>query len=83
MNEILTICTAPKPFVDPHIINIQLNAIRSWKVLGQNVAIVLIGDEEGVEQAATTIGTDFVPNVERNKQGTPLISSLFKIARKF
>jgi len=81
MSEILTIFTAPKPFVDPHIINIQLNAIRSWKVLGQNVAIVLIGDEEGVEQAATTIGTGFVPNVERNKQGTPLISSLFKIAR--
>ena len=81
MSEILTIFTAPKPFVDPHIINIQLNAIRSWKALGQEVSIVLIGNEEGIEQAANTIGTSYIPNVERNNQGTPLISSIFNLAR--
>ena len=81
MSEVLTIFTAPKPFIDPHIINIQLNAIRSWKALGQEVSIVLIGDEEGIEQAANTIETNYIPNVDRNNQGTPLISSIFSLAR--
>ncbi len=50
MEPLITLFTAPKPFVNPHIKIIQNNAIRSWKELGPDVSIVLIGDEEGIEQ---------------------------------
>lgn len=81
MTPVLTIFTAPKPFVDPHIINIQMNAIRSWKALGEEVAVVLIGNETGIDLAATELGTAYIPEVGRNEQGTPLISSIFRIGR--
>ncbi len=82
MEPKLTIFTAPKPFVDPHIIDIQMNAIRSWKALGEEVAIVLIGDETGIHQAAKETGSIFVADVKRNRLGTPLISSIFNIGRE-
>jgi hypothetical protein len=81
MTPILTIFTAPKPFVDPHIINIQMNALRSWKALGKDISIILIGDEEGAEQAAANLELHYFPDVERNNLGTPLISSIFEIGR--
>ena len=81
MEPKLTIFTAPKPFVDPHIIDIQMNAIRSWKELGEEIAIVLIGDETGIRQAANETGSTFVADVKRNRLGTPLISSIFNIGR--
>lgn len=81
MDPKLTIFTAPKPFSDPHIINTQLNAIRSWKALGKDVEIVLIGDEKGVKEAAEETRSIFAPFVDRNQLGTPLISSIFKIGR--
>jgi hypothetical protein len=81
MEQKLTIFSAPKPFVDPHIIDIQMNAIRSWKALGEEVAIVLIGDETGIRQAANETGSIFVEDVKRNRLGTPLISSIFNIGR--
>ncbi len=81
MNPKLTIFTAPKPFKDTHISNIQYNAIRSWKKLEPDVSIVLIGDEEGVESVAKELDVYFVPDVKRNSQRTPLISSIFEIGR--
>ncbi len=78
----VTIFTAPKAFTDPHINIIQRNAIRSWKDLGQRVEILLIGDEEGMKQAAAEIGVRHIPGVDRNEFGTPLVSSVFNLARK-
>ena len=43
----LTIFTTPKPFVNPHINLIQRNAIRNWTQFGEDVNVVMIGDEEG------------------------------------
>jgi hypothetical protein len=77
----LTIFTAPKPFSDPHISLIQFNAIQSWKELEPEVSIVLIGNEEGVESVANELSVNFIPDVKRNSQGTPLISSIFEIGR--
>ncbi len=81
MKEI-TIFTAPKPFVNPHISMIQRNAIRSWKALGEQVEIFLIGDEPGIREAAQELGVGFIPEVKRNSSGTPLISSIFEVARQ-
>lgn len=77
----LTIFTAPKPFTDSHISTIQYNAIQSWKKLEPEVAIVLIGDEEGVEEVSKELDVHFAPDVIRNSQNTPLISSIFEIGR--
>ena len=77
----LTIFSAPKPFTD-HIDIIQRNAIRSWQELGADIEVLLIGDEEGLRDVATEYGVNHIPNVERNELGTPLVSSIFQLARE-
>jgi hypothetical protein len=76
----LTIFTAPKPFVDPHIDLIQHNAIRSWLQMGNDVEVFLMGDDLGIADAAHELQVKHVPDVKRNEQGTPLISSIFNRA---
>ena len=78
----LTIFSAPKPFTDPHIATIQRNAIRSWLHLGDQVEVLLVGDEPGLGQEAAELGVRQLPQVLRNEQGTPLVSSLFDLARQ-
>lgn len=74
--------SAPKPFLDPHIALIQRNAIRSWKALGSRAEVLLLGDEPGIQESAAQLGVRNIPQVERNQQGTPLISSIFALARE-
>ncbi len=78
----LTIFTAPKPFDDPHIATIQRNAILSWKSLGPEVEVLLIGDEAGAAAQAESIGVGHLPQVACNRWGTPLISAIFDLARR-
>lgn len=78
---LLTLFSAPKPFTDPHIAMIQRNAIRSWTLL-PDVEIILLGEEMGLAEAAKELGVKHLPNVARNKSGTPLISSMFQLARE-
>lgn len=80
--SLMTIFTAPKPFVHPHIAMIQRNAIRSWLQLGSEVQVVLIGGEAGLAEAAEELGVLHLPQVKRNAQGTPLVSSIFELARQ-
>jgi len=77
---LITLFSAPKPFTDPHIAMIQRNAIQSWKMLGEDVEVLLLGDEAGLEQAAKELGVRWIPELERNSDGTPLISSMFEKA---
>lgn len=77
---LLTIFTAPKPFLDPHIALIQRNAIRSWLHLGEDVEVLLIGDEPGLTDIAAELRIVHLPQVQRNKWGTPLVSSIFELA---
>jgi hypothetical protein len=81
MMKSLTIFSAPKPFTDPHIATIQRNAIKSWQQLGDQVEIILVGDEEGLAEAALELGVKHLPGVTCNEQGTPLVSSIFSLAR--
>jgi len=78
----LTIFTAPKPFTNPHIALIQRNAIRSWQALDPDVEVILIGEESGLAEAAAELGVKHLPDVARNANGTPLVSSMFDLARR-
>lgn len=78
----ITIFTMPKPFRG-HTGIIQRNAIRSWIFLQQRPEILLLGNEEGTAEVADEFGVTHVPHVERNQFGTPLLNSIFEIARSF
>src|SRR5512136_1029711 len=77
----ITLFSAPKSFTDPHIATIQRNAIRSWTLLPE-VEVILLGEETGLAEAARDLGTAHLPNVKCNANGTPLISSMFQLARE-
>ncbi len=78
---LITLFSAPKPFTDPHIATIQRNAIKSWTLL-PDVEVILLGEEPGLDEAARELGVKRIPNVTRNENGTPLISSMFQLARE-
>jgi len=78
----ITIFTAPKPFTDPHVNVIQRNAIRSWLELGDDVDVLLLGDEDGMEEFAAELGVRQIKDIECSELGTPLVSSLFGTARE-
>lgn len=59
---------------------IQRNAIKSWTLL-PDVEVILLGEETGLAEAAKELGVKHIPNVARNKNGVPLISSMFQLAR--
>jgi hypothetical protein len=77
----LTLFSAPKPFRDPHIHLIQRNAIQNWLQL-PDVEVLLVGQEDGLAEAAAELGVRLLPQVARNPQGTPLVSSIFQLARQ-
>ena len=78
----ITIFTAPKPFTNPHISLIQRNAIQSWLHLGDDVNVIMIGEEPGMAEFAAETGIQHLPQVARNPLGTPLVSSIFTMARQ-
>jgi hypothetical protein len=78
----ITLFTAPKPFNQPHINLIQRNAIQSWLHLEDDVKLLLIGDEPGMADFAVEMGITQLPDVECNDLGTPLVSSIFELARR-
>ncbi|MFA9404095.1 MAG: glycosyl transferase family 2, partial [Anaerolineales bacterium] len=71
----LTIFSPPKPF-QGKIDVIQRNAIESWIALGDEVEIVLVGDELGLADVAAEYGVGHVEDVARNKYGTPLLDDI-------
>lgn len=82
MMPLLTLFTAPKPFVNPHISLIQHNTLQNWKSLGDAVEIVVIGDEPGIAEVCEEFSIRHIPEVRCNELGTPLISSIFQVARE-
>jgi hypothetical protein len=77
----LTLFSIPKPFVG-HVGVIQRNALSSWMRLGDDVQVVLLGNETGIAEAAHEAGAEYVPDIERSKFGTPLVSSAFSAAAR-
>jgi hypothetical protein len=78
---LITLFSAPKPFIDPHIALIQRNALKSWTLL-PDVEVILLGEEAGLADAARELGVRHIPDVKCNDSGTPLISSMFQLARE-
>ncbi len=79
--SLITLFSAPKPFTNPHIAMIQRNAIKSWTLL-PDVEVILLGEEDGLAEAARELGVKHIPHVSRNTNGTPLISSMFQLGRE-
>ena len=79
---LLTIFSAPKSFTNPHIATIQRNAIQSWLHLGPEVTVLLVGEEAGLAEVAAEFGVPLLSQVQRNASGTPLVSSIFDLARR-
>jgi len=78
----LCVFTAPKPFRDAQVAMIQRNAIRSWTAMSPDVEVFLVGDEEGMAQVTKELGVRQIKDVKCNARGTPLVSSIFEVARK-
>src|SRR5271154_5268777 len=72
----ITILAMPKPFVG-HIGVIQRNAITSWTLLRPRPEIILFGQEEGAAECARELGLVHIPEVARNRHGTPLLADIF------
>jgi hypothetical protein len=81
-NQLITIFTTPKPFTNWHTNLIQCNAIQSWQQLGEEVGVLIIGDEPGAAEFAAEAGISHVAEVTRNALGTPQVDSIFSIARQ-
>lgn len=79
--NLVTVFSAPKPFTDPHIAIIQRNAIGSWTRLPET-EVLLVGDESGMAETAREFGVRHLADVARNPEGTPLVSSIFSLARQ-
>jgi hypothetical protein len=77
----ITFFTTPKPF-SGNLKTTQTNAISSWAALRPSCEVIIFGNEEGASELAADLGIRHVPDVERNEFGTPLISSMFKIAQE-
>ncbi len=77
----LTIFSTCKPFVDEFKI-IQTNAIKSWTQLGNNVEIILFGDEEGVSEISKELNLKHIVEIKRNNHGTPYLNDMFKKAQQ-
>ncbi len=79
--SLITLFAALKPFTEPRISISQRNAIESWKRLG-DVDVLLLGDEAGIAAASREIGVRHLPEVARNANNTPLVSSMIEAARE-
>jgi hypothetical protein len=79
--NLVTVFSAPKPFTDPPIAIIQRNAIGSWTRLPET-EVVLVGEEQGLADAANEFDVKHLKDVVRNAEGTPLVSSIFSLARQ-
>ncbi|MDZ4159901.1 MAG: hypothetical protein U1B80_08935, partial [Anaerolineaceae bacterium] len=60
----------------------QRKAIHSWMRLGRDVEVLLVEREEGIDEAAAEVSVRWLPEVQRNPSGTPLVSSIFDLGRE-
>jgi hypothetical protein len=73
----ITLFTIPKP-LEGEFRRLQENAVGSWRALGPEVEILLLGDEPGVADLAARLGVRHLPEVARNDFGTPRVDDIFR-----
>jgi hypothetical protein len=76
----LTLFSVPKPFRG-EIGGIQRRSLESWTAL-EDVQVVLLGNEEGVAEAARDAGVRHVPGLERTEWRTPRLDAAFREAER-
>jgi hypothetical protein len=76
----ITLFAVPKAFEGDAALA-QRTAIESWRRLGPDVEVLLIGDDDGVAEAAASANVAHMAGVEKTEYGTPLVSSAFRLAR--
>jgi hypothetical protein len=76
----LTLFSIPKGFSDAHVSLIQRNALASWRALGPDVEVLVMGDDPGVAEAAAEFGATHVGDPAKNEFGTPLLDWAFRQA---
>jgi len=77
----ITVCAVAKPF-QGHIGVIQRNAMTSWTKLEPKPEILLFGSEHGTAEIARELGLLHVPEVARNRHGTPLLADILAGAER-
>src|SRR6267154_2410858 len=82
MTPSLTILAVPKAFAG-HIGVIQRNAISSWTHLNPRPEIRLYGTEDGMAEAAASLGVRHETEIARNEFATPMLDDLLERARGF
>jgi hypothetical protein len=60
---------------------IQRNAVRSWLQLGEDIDVILFGDDPGVAKAAADLGTEHIGDIDRTELGTPILDGAFATAQ--
>jgi GT2 family glycosyltransferase len=75
----ITVFAVPKPFRG-HIGMIQRNALESWRRLNITHEIILLGQEDGVSEAATAVGIKHHQQVCLDSFGTPLVNDVIRLA---
>lgn len=73
-----TLISTPKPFVESHIIQQQIQALESWLLIRPRPQIIYIGEEEGTEKVCRQYGIELIPEVERSPSGVPLLNDLLR-----
>ncbi len=79
--SLITLFSAPKAFTDPTTALMQRNAICSWTLL-DDVDVLLLGEEDGLAEAARDLAVRHSSAVAFNANHVPLVSSMLKIARE-
>ena len=77
----ISLFAIPKSFRG-HIGVIQRNAIESWARLRPICQIILLGNDDGTYKVAKEFGAEYIPEVDRNEFGTPLLDSAFAAAER-
>lgn len=78
-DRMITIFTTPKPFRG-RIADIQINSLKSWKLLHPDVEVIIFGTEEGTAEIARDLGLVHIARVETGAAGMPLVDSMFGLA---
>ena len=73
----ITFFSIPKTFAGESSL-LQRNAIKSWRANHPTSEIILLGNDSGVREMADEVNAIYVPEVQKNQFGTPILRSAFQ-----
>jgi hypothetical protein len=79
VSPLCTFFASAKPFIGKAR-TAQYNALGNWQALG--LPVILLGDDEGVAEAAEAVEALHIPAIAKTVHGTPLLSDIFEKAQQ-